>query len=134
MELSPWLVYLVMQLDKIESVLVGIAVISCAICGGSWLIMLMCMHSVAQCPNGNDGDKKMIEPFRRVVKALTPCSLFAVIACMLLPSTKTIAAMYVIPKIANSDALEQVMEDSGDLYKLGVDALKEKLTNKKEGE
>lgn len=51
------------------------------------------------------------------------------IALTLLPSTKQMAAIKVLPAIVNSDAAKTMSSDAKELYKLGVDTLKEKLTD-----
>jgi hypothetical protein len=51
------------------------------------------------------------------------------IALALLPSTKQMAAIKCIPAIVNSEAAKNVSSDTKELYKLGVSALKEKLTD-----
>lgn len=50
------------------------------------------------------------------------------IALVLLPSTKQMAAIKGIPAIVNSEAARNVSSDVKELYKLGVNTLKEKLT------
>jgi hypothetical protein len=41
------------------------------------------------------------------------------------------AAIYVLPKIIKSDTIETVGKDAGDIYRLGIDRLKEVLQDKK---
>jgi hypothetical protein len=59
-----------------------------------------------------------------------PCILIALFMGVLtaaFPSSKTIAVMYAVPAIVNSTA---VQKDLPELYKMGVDSLKEQLAPK----
>lgn len=55
-------------------------------------------------------------------------SILFSVGLALIPDSKTVAAMYVIPKIAESDIIQK---DVPDLYRSAMDALKEKLTDNK---
>ena len=61
---------------------------------------------------------------RKVVAALVPIFLISAF----LPSTKTAAAMVVIPAIANN---ETIRKEAGDLYALAKQALREAVTDEK---
>lgn len=68
---------------------------------------------------------------KKVRNAAIPCLLFSVLGLTFIPTTKEMAAILVIPQIANS---EKVQEAGGKLYDLAVewmDALKPKHTEAK---
>lgn len=51
------------------------------------------------------------------------------------PSTKQMAAIKVIPAIANSEIVGELSADAKEIYRMGINAIKEQLTgNNKEGE
>ena len=72
----------------------------------------------------DDGEWRQGRFARCVIYISTIVSMLAV---TLLPSTKQMAALKVIPAIVNSDIAKDVSSDAKELYKLGLDALKEKL-------
>lgn len=51
----------------------------------------------------------------------------------LLPTTKQMAMIKVIPAIANSKEVEMVSKDAKELYKLGVEAVRTRLINECKG-
>ncbi len=63
--------------------------------------------------------------FRRAIKYSVIALVISTCGTILVPSTKEMAAIIIVPKIANSTA---VQKDVPELYGLGVEWLKEKLT------
>lgn len=61
----------------------------------------------------------------KYTRRLVGLFVFSLVATVLLPSSKTIAIMAVAPAIVNSEPLQK---DVPELYKLGLDALKQKLS------
>lgn len=55
----------------------------------------------------------------------------SIVLTIFIPSQKTIAMMYVVPKVVDSKV---VQEDMSDLYNIGVNVLKKKLEGLAEGE
>ena len=60
-------------------------------------------------------------------------TLFFHLSYTLLPTTKQMAMIKVIPAIANSKEVEMVSKDAKELYKLGVDAIRTRLVNECKG-
>lgn len=48
----------------------------------------------------------------------------------LLPSTKQMAMIKIIPRLANNEIVNNLPKDANGLYKLGIEAIKEQLTRK----
>jgi hypothetical protein len=73
---------------------------------------------------GNEDTGRILIPLRKGIKILIP--LFFVLSIFLLfcPSTKQIAALYVVPKIVNNETFQ---EDSKELYNMAIEGLKETL-------
>lgn len=72
----------------------------------------------------------MIEGPRWVAKILFPLAVlgsFMAITALFMPSTKTMAAIIVLPRIASAENLDIVAKDGGDIYKLAMARLKESL-------
>ena len=115
MNITPSMIYWIMKLDDIQCLFFLIAVGAFVACIVSAFISL------------DDG-----ELAKRVVGRSMIVLIVSLIIGTFVPSTKQAAAMYVVPAIANSDALEKVINDPGDLYNIGVNALKEKLVGVEE--
>lgn len=74
-----------------------------------------------------DFEKTTLDACRKIaIRAVTTCVIAATLAT-LLPSSKTIALMYVLPEIANSKVMQQ---DVPELYDMAVKALKDQLSSK----
>lgn len=54
-------------------------------------------------------------------------------AALFVPSTRTLCAMYCIPKLINSELAVQLQGDAKELYTLGVDRLKKELKGETDG-
>lgn len=103
--ISAFNIYLVMQLDSIRTFFFIGGVVSFA---GSFA--LFCAPSFE--------DPKPKYP----LKLLVSLAAFLVLIYALLPSTKTAAAMIVIPRILNN---ETVQSEAAELYAIAKDALRE---------
>lgn len=58
---------------------------------------------------------------------LIPTLLVFSLLSTLIPSTKTMAAIIVLPRIASADNLDTVSKDAGDIYKLAMVRLKDAI-------
>jgi hypothetical protein len=65
--------------------------------------------------------------------ATTILTLLLHLSYALLPTTKQMAMIKVIPAIANSDEVKVVSNDAKELYKLGVEAIRTRLINECKG-
>lgn len=68
---------------------------------------------------------------KKVRNAAIPCLLFSVLGLTFIPTTKEMAAILVIPQIANS---EKVQEAGGKLYDLAVEWMDALRPHKNNGE
>ena len=119
--ISEWEMYWILRLDGLYGTFVVLALVSAiifCIAGG------VCMAS--------DIEDEDYARFFRVIK----CSLISCIVCLIpavfLPTTKEMAMIKVVPMIANSEIVREMPADAGVLYRMGVEAIKEKLTEKKD--
>ena len=67
--------------------------------------------------------------FFRTVVIVVLFGFFAAI----LPSTKQMAMIKVIPMLANSEIVGEMSSDAKELYRMGINAIKEQLTGKEQG-
>lgn len=115
--------YWIIKLDDIRTFL-----IVCTIFLGfvSAVLLLMTITQNTNAPIFTDSDWRKMLPAR--ISTYIAAITFG-IALVLVPSTKQMAAIKGIPAIVNSDMAKDMSSDAKELYKLGVDALKEKLTD-----
>lgn len=97
--MSPFLVYLAMQADDVKGALT-VAFIVCVVLLVLVVIQLMTSNT----------DKERERP-RKWFKGLLAGMLFTIACEGLLPSTKTIAAMVIIPAVTQSENFKALPED-----------------------
>lgn len=121
--MSSWTIYWILQLDSIGAAFS----FACTSMGIIWAaLQLGCLaHAGEDHWSWNqqklEGRKAAREKIRRSVRYL-PYAFASLLAInSLVPSTKTAAAMVVIPAIVNNESLKN---DAGELYQLAKQALK----------
>lgn len=123
MDITPFDVYLVMQMDSISDIFI---VLSC-IFGALAFIGLL-----AYVPLSDKIDENgMKRHFKRVKVAFVLFIMFCVTSS-LIPNTKTLAAMYILPKVANSEFVNETMPtEARELLDLTKEAIRSNLIEKK---
>jgi hypothetical protein len=113
--ITPFTVYLVMQADKFSALLATVSILAVLI------TLVIVILGALQSPIGDDP----VQLWRKHKLKMWICiAASAGMAFTLMPSTNTLAAMFIAPAIANS---EVVQKDVPELYNLAVEALKQKL-------
>lgn len=107
--MSPWLIYAFGQVDNVREVLGMLSLFGVIGCGAT---------NVVGWIEGND--------IPRWIRGAFVGSVLAGLVALALPSSRTIALMYVLPHVAESEAIQR---DVPELYRLAVDALKAELAN-----
>ena len=119
--ITEWEMYWILKLDGLHGALVVFTVVSAITLGIAGVVWMVC-----------DTEDKDSDRFFRVIK----CSLITCIVCLIpavfLPTTKEMAMIKVVPMIANSEIGSQMPADAKVLYRMGIEAIKEKLTEKKD--
>ena len=119
MNISGWMIYLITIADNLScafcivTIIVGIVGAICAI-----------IRAVGA-DNLDDGEKKA---FNKCIKTCIFIFSFSLLGTVLVPSGKALAAIYIIPKIANNETLK---DEAGEIYKFAKDWLKSTLEDKK---
>lgn len=124
--MSAWQVYWLLKLDDIQSLFWVIGLIALAVC----FIVALVWGINYDNSNWGGGDKTQPIKNKRTRDILIffgPISFGFMLLGTLTPSTKTMAAIYVLPHIIKGDTLDTIGNDAGDIYKLGVNRLKELL-------
>ena len=104
--ISPWTIYWVMQLDSIGMAAMLMSFVGAGILFLAWLYVVTEAESLAGYV---------------AASAATLVWLVVLAAAIFLPSTKTAAAMFVIPAVANNQTIQR---EAGELYDLAKQALR----------
>lgn len=117
--MSAWTVYWLFKLDDIQCVLLVFSLI---------VGVAMVVWTFGYFVNiDSDYSKKEAHRYLRLIRGFGYPLILAVITMTFMPSTKTMAAIIVLPRIASSENLNVVSKDAGDIYKLAMVRLKEAL-------
>jgi len=111
--ITPFNIYLIMQADKISSALFTIAGVAIFA-----VILAFICHNINEDCYGNK-DKK-----NPITKSIITGIIATFLIATAIPNTKTLCAMYALPAIVNSKA---VQTDFPELYDIALQATKAKL-------
>ena len=117
--MSAWTIYWILQLDSI-GVFFGLLFIAGAIFTGSTVLVGVCVTDRGCYPS--EKQDEAWERFKRTGWRVGAATVIVGAMSTFIPSTKTAAAMVVIPAIANN---ETIRAEAGDLYRLAKEALRE---------
>lgn len=125
--ITPWEIYWILQLDSINNMLNSLLVLFLIACLGLWAagILMSFSNPDAWDAEANKASSRrmlaMAPVFRKWALRLT---LFVcvplLLAQMFIPSTRTVAAMVIAPKLINSPTIQH---EAGELYDLAKQAL-----------
>lgn len=71
------------------------------------------------------------EPLRWYSIPVAFVGIMFFVACFMTPSTKTLAAMYTVPAVVNSEKAQKIGNESIEVLELGLERLKEVLEGEK---
>jgi hypothetical protein len=107
MEISPWLIYWLMQLDSICKFVDVVAFL-----GSLALVILMAIRSGCEsAPSYDTGAKAFYNATTKIYKFSCVIIPIFVLLNVFIPNTKTVAAMILIPPIANNEQVQQIPDD-----------------------
>lgn len=117
--ITAWQIYWVMQLDNILAVTSTISFFATSFGGIAYLA-----HRVAKTSGREDDEAKLIANATWISKPMLAVGLLCIAANAFLPSSKTAAAMIVLPAITSDKVIETVTPEARELYELAKDALR----------
>lgn len=120
MEITPWTIYLWQLADTLDDFLSTFAIVMLVPAAAIILLSLMAQADGAM-------EEKTANKARKLSFIAVACGVCLAFAATIVPSSKTIAMMVIIPKIADSKVLQQ---DVPDLYNAAIEALKDHLKKK----
>lgn len=107
MELSPWLIYWLMQLDNICKFVDVVAFLGSVLLGVLIVIRVGCKNA----PKHDEGAKVFYDATTKLCKFSSVIIPIFILLNVFMPNTKTVAAMVLIPPIANNEQVQQIPED-----------------------
>lgn len=116
--MDAWTVYWLFKLDDIQT-LFQVA---------SFILVIGAMVStVGYFISRSYYDKQDKKTCLKFMRPLIPVAITCLVVAVLIPSTKTMAAIIVLPKIVSAENLDMVAKDGGDIYKLAMERIKDTL-------
>lgn len=115
--MSAFQVYLLMMAD---SVCVNLTVV-CVICGIGGMVALIAFAMASDNLCGSKSGANAIKPW---IRRLFGTAAVALALVTFIPDTKTLASMYVLPKLTTPHAMDTMSKDGQQLYDLTIAALK----------
>ncbi len=109
MEITPFEIYLVMQMDS----LCWLLFILCTVTGGVSVVSF-----VELLIDFTTEEKRA--PLKKVLKINVPLSIMFLLLFVATPSTKTVAAMYVVPKVVNNENVQKLPDEMLQLFRESV--------------
>lgn len=111
-------IYWILKLDELR----GVCVFVCVLIGlagvGSFIGWVV---------NTTEREFESANWFRSIFFKMSFLFGFCVIVGTLIPSTKQMAMIKVVPMIANSEIVGEMSTDAKEIYKMGIDAIKKQI-------
>ena len=124
-------IYWILKLDAIQNAFITFAILT-----GFFGVAMVIFGGVNSIEDYDWRDKKTKEfavACKKRFFITVPIFALLTIATAMIPSTKQMAAIKVIPAIANSVIVGELSADAKEIYRMGISAIKEQLTgNNKE--
>lgn len=111
-------IYWILKLDELRGVCVAVCILTGLAVVGSFLGWVI--HNAER-------DFENANWFRSIFFKMSFLFGFCVIAGTLIPSTKQMAMIKVVPMIANSEIVGEMSTDAKEIYKMGIDAIKKQI-------
>lgn len=119
--ITAWDIYWVMQLDAIGAVVSFIAISLCLITAIAFVLGGINKYEASEWPSISEGKKELGLARQAYAKRMLLPAATLLLLSALTPSTKTAAAMLIIPKIANSEVIRR---EADDLYTIAKEAMR----------
>ena len=123
-------IYWILKFDAIQNIFIIFSVITalfCAVIGVFWGMLAFDAISYYE-----KEAMKLAGVCRKRFFSSVCVLVVLIFLSALTPSTKQIAMIKVIPAIANSEIVGEISADAKEIYRMGVNAIKETLTGKEQ--
>jgi len=126
MDISGFELYFLLKLDGVRNLLLLFGAVIALVGGVAMLIAPMVINDFS---TDEEEHYKIYRKFVKIYIFIVPALL---ISGTLLPTTKQMAAIYVLPPIINNEKVQQIPSDLLDILGMGIDKAKEALQPEKE--
>jgi len=106
--MSSFIVYLVLMLDGLVGFLIWLSIFSSIVL----IFMSVCIVAIQLDPHAGSGDKNYCIFFKKHIFKIFLLTLFINIITIATPTTKQMCAIYLIPKIVNSERVQNLGDKS----------------------
>ena len=113
MEITPFEIYLVMQLNS----LCWLLLILCTVTGGVSVVSFINLLCISATLRDAFEERAL---FKRILKISVPLNIVFLLLFVVTPSTKTVAAMYVIPNIVNNENVQKLPDEMLQLFRESI--------------
>ncbi|MBR7145672.1 MAG: hypothetical protein IKD10_12120 [Lentisphaeria bacterium] len=113
-------IYWILKLDDITGLLIVITIIAAAVSTITFVLWGM---------SDSDDNKDHIETVKKLCVKSIVIALICGLGLTFIPRTKQMAMIKIIPMIANSEIVGEMSTDCKELYRMGIKAMKEQLTD-----
>lgn len=120
-------IYLMFKANDIQTIFTVIATLTCI--GLGILLIIYLINTLAQNMEPDENNALLLKKGIKYFIFVVIPSLFI---ATFTPSTQTIAAMYILPKLTSPEAIKVYKEEGGELYTLTKQALQSLITTKPE--
>lgn len=115
-------IYWILKLDDIRGAAVLFTVLSVIV-----FVISLCAFAALYI-GGDEDDAYLIKGAFRTAAMLLVWLIINVAVIAFIPSTKQMAMIKVLPAIANSEVVGELSADAKEIYKMGIQAIKEQIT------
>lgn len=110
--------YWILMLDNISTIVICIGMISITVFIISFLIRCL------------EGEAEQTKRLKKVVKATFTLGAVLLLSSCFIPNTKQMAMIKILPVICNNKDIQTLSAETLELYRIGINATKEYLTDK----
>lgn len=119
--MSPFIIYFIGIANKVAGLFAACIFITLVYT----LIRCMCKGSDYEAAHGAEAEAAILREVYRIIHRGLVCAVIFALAFAVTPSGKTLAAMYIIPKIVNN---ENIQDEAKEIYILAKDWMKKELS------
>lgn len=125
--ITPFSIYLIMRLDSIKSTLTGMSALF------SFIGFIALVAFLVSLDSESETCLKVRKICSRIVLTAISIVIFCIVSHAFVPSTKEAAAIVLVPKIVNSEFVQETLpKESKELYFMAKEYLKEKIEEAKQ--
>ena len=128
MEITESQIYWILKLDTIVAMFVFLLIVTAIL---SCIIFVTWVVEKTSIYYEDEHKNKKVKFLKNCLIVLINIFVVSLLGTTFIPTTKQMAMIKVVPVIANSETIGNMSKDGKEIYQLGVDAIKKKLSDGK---